>query len=278
MSSTTTTSPNSKRKLSVETYAEGDEEGDGGRKLAPEDDVKRPTSGLPVSHKTGSPSKKLKKAKTPKTTKPPATNPSTWRQSQVPVAREKLQARHNNTTKKGKQTSREPARNVSRRSDTVSQPLDPALEQLKAQFPQPWIFNACLRFAESCYGGIESSSTLAKEYLKIALLDIRSERLRHPLRPIDLLPSSTSIDQLRDVLKRAPRIPDDGIGNVPTGMRTEVENFPHQGAVRWYWASTYLDEVNKALIAVINEHGVGDGGWKTARWEVYDKVSPVIQI
>jgi len=55
------------------------------------------------------------------------------------------------------------------------------------------------------------------------------------------------------------------------------ENFPNQGDIHWNWASSYVKEVKDALIAVIREHGAGQDGWKTVRWEVYDKYSDCVE-
>ena len=39
------------------------------------------------------------------------------------------------------------------------------------------------------------------------------------------------------------------------------------------WNRDYCNEVFHVLIEVVKEHGVGDEGWRSARWEVYDTVS-----
>ncbi|KAF7985780.1 hypothetical protein HWV62_401 [Athelia sp. TMB] len=343
MSSTSTISPNSKRKRSMKTCTENDEEDAEDSKLelelASEDANCQTSSKASPSKKarssdvTGNSSRKAKSPYTPKSqksTKPPATDPRTWRNSQVhqdskinagnsreqyrlysgdlkhlekeitPAGKyiaylynereveriawkkhgspegwdaylQKLRVCHNNSTKERKNPFREPGDHspgvspLSTISLSLSLPLDVA--RLKAKFPQPWIFSACwedLQPRGYCAG------RGAEEYLELALSNISEGRLQLPPRPNNLLPSSSSMDQLRDTLKRAPRPTESSDDDTPTGMRSEEDNY---GDVSWYWAPIYLDEVNKALITVINEHGVGEVGWSTARWEVRDKVA-----
>lgn len=40
------------------------------------------------------------------------------------------------------------------------------------------------------------------------------------------------------------------------------------------WSEKFIDRLFEALVAVIEAHGVGVDGWESARWEVYDRVSP----
>ncbi|KAF7972825.1 hypothetical protein HWV62_16918 [Athelia sp. TMB] len=345
---TTTTSPNSKRKRSAKSYEESDEDSDNRTKLTSKD-ANRQTS----SH-IASPSKKARssdsdetrnsarKAKSPSTlkaqnsTKPPATDLTTWRNSQVPPLQQitagrararyrlrpsdlkdlrkdfhpvqvedkeyishlynerevervawtkhgspegwdaylqKLRVRHDNATRKNKKRFCEPSHNDPGvySMSAISQSLHPDVAHLKSRFPQRWIFSACWEHQKSRE---YDHGFWAKELLQLALSTISKGGLSYPHRPPNtLLPPSSSVNQLRDVLNRAPRPPECGYGDAPPGMRSWEENFPNQGDVHWYWASAYLDEVNKALIAVIKEHGVGKAGWSTARWEVYDKVS-----
>jgi hypothetical protein len=55
-------------------------------------------------------------------------------------------------------------------------------------------------------------------------------------------------------------------------MMTSPEN-PHSHGPR---NTVFL--LFRALIDVIKEHGLGEGGWKSIRWEVYDKVRPILII
>jgi hypothetical protein len=39
------------------------------------------------------------------------------------------------------------------------------------------------------------------------------------------------------------------------------------------WTNAFVNEVSQALVDLILAHGLGDYGWKAARWMVYDAVS-----
>jgi hypothetical protein len=100
----------------------------------------------------------------------------------------------------------------------------------------------------------------------------------YPLRPSGSVPSTESVDNLREILARAPRIPEDGNGYDEIDGMVRYETFHPEWDVWYDWDVTYYDEVFQALIEVVKEHGVGDEGWASARWEVYDTVSvPLIR-
>ncbi|KAJ6546695.1 hypothetical protein DFH09DRAFT_926905, partial [Mycena vulgaris] len=84
----------------------------------------------------------------------------------------------------------------------------------------------------------------------------------YPPRPDALRPASASFTHLREVLGRG-------------ALETSQWTYIYQGDETKYWEDRYLDELFAALMAVIEKHGLGEQGWKSARWEVYDKVSPV---
>ncbi|KAJ6616349.1 hypothetical protein B0H10DRAFT_1949197 [Mycena sp. CBHHK59/15] len=84
----------------------------------------------------------------------------------------------------------------------------------------------------------------------------------------DLLPSFTA---LRDVLDRAASLRDEA-----TRDQVDVNECGFTGDHTYFWREVYMEELFKALIAVIKEHGLGEEGWKSARWEVYDKYSECI--
>lgn len=107
------------------------------------------------------------------------------------------------------------------------------------------------------------------EFLELAL---RGPQLGpYPHRPPLPLSASTSVYQLRGVLKRAGRIPENCYEENTPGVDRDED---YEENVSWDWTQEYQDEVYQALTAVIKEHGLGDAGWKSARWEVYDKVGP----
>ena len=100
-----------------------------------------------------------------------------------------------------------------------------------------------------------------------ALCDLNQSR-KYPPRPSLEQPTSTSFDNLREVLEDAP---------VTQGPYVEVDGIDwhdhEDGETSVYWAEGYLNRLFTALNAVIDEHGPGENGWKRARWMVYDTVS-----
>ncbi|KZV90807.1 hypothetical protein EXIGLDRAFT_770476 [Exidia glandulosa HHB12029] len=86
----------------------------------------------------------------------------------------------------------------------------------------------------------------------------------YPPRPAERLPPSPSVDNLRAVLEDAPKWRGKAVGGIDTDEDEE-------GNPSVAWADSYLEKLFPALVSVVREHGVGDAGWKTIRWEVYDK-------
>jgi len=107
---------------------------------------------------------------------------------------------------------------------------------------------------------------------------------QYPPRPREKLPSSSSIDALRLVLDEAPMSPIVYIGNHPNGHGPKhgPERYLHEvydgcsGESTYSWAKEYRVLLFRALINVIREHGLGEDGWKSVRWEVYDKYAEYI--
>jgi len=57
-------------------------------------------------------------------------------------------------------------------------------------------------------------------------------------------------------------------------LHEEFDGFT--GESSFSWAEKYRDKLLQALIDVIEEHGLGENGWKGVRWEVYDKYAEYI--
>ncbi|TFK84289.1 hypothetical protein K466DRAFT_496871 [Polyporus arcularius HHB13444] len=99
----------------------------------------------------------------------------------------------------------------------------------------------------------------------------------YPPRPAQPLPSSPSVDALRAVLADAPRIADVEWGKEVPGLAFSTTWHPEYD--EWYsWTSEILQPIFEALIGVIEAHGVGDDGWASARWEVYDRYAECLQV
>lgn len=149
--------------------------------------------------------------------------------------------------------------------------ISPRLLSLKQRFPQAWLWKACTEWLDCCRGWLDTREKL--DLLQYALMDPGSGGApTYPTRPSQPLQISRSVVALRSVLARAARAPDLDYARTPPGMES-YEDF--KGFISWHWTVKYEDEVQRALMKVIKEHGLGEAGWQTARWEVYDTVSPI---
>ena len=91
----------------------------------------------------------------------------------------------------------------------------------------------------------------------------------YPLCPPGSLVSSELIDNLRAILARAPRVTRGGDGVYEIVGLDRHETWHPEWDVWYDWAREYYNEVFQALIEVVKQHGDGDDGWASARWEVY---------
>lgn len=95
----------------------------------------------------------------------------------------------------------------------------------------------------------------------------------YPVRPAAPLPPSPAVDALREVLAAAPKLPErsDQLGGPLEGLELKESGWPEENM--WYeWGSGYLRRLFAALDALTRAHGMGNQGWATARWEVYETV------
>lgn len=155
----------------------------------------------------------------------------------------------------------------------------PTLLRLKSRFPG-WLWDKCdkaLRIPESAEDYmLESFATYRinpqqRETALTLVIDNLPRGLElYPPRPDDKLPASTSVDALRSVLEDAPMVSNGSVG-VQKYLQHHFDGFT--GVSSFEWTEEYRSMIFDALIAVVNEHGLEEGGWKTVRWEVYDKVS-----
>lgn len=154
--------------------------------------------------------------------------------------------------------------------------LPPSWNVLQQRFPARWLWDACLRHVEkhnmASEFGIPTEGKL--EMMERALLNGHLPTLRnYPSRPAHSLPPSPAVDNLRIVLERAPRTPanwqpDDR--DVDPALEHLHDGFTDHD---WLdWGASFCDEIYAGLIGVIEEVGTSDQGWKSIRWEVYDKV------
>ena len=119
----------------------------------------------------------------------------------------------------------------------------------------------------------------SKDRLSALKLALSQFKHYHP-RPGPSLqvPSIASVENLRAVLEHAPRPARDASGRYEVvssgpGVRIfipDIKCSPDEETASW--GDSYRKELLDAFKAVVNEHGLGDEGWKSVRWEVYDKV------
>lgn len=98
----------------------------------------------------------------------------------------------------------------------------------------------------------------------------------YPVRPESTLPASPSVDRLRQVLREAPSVAAYQRHTGPSKYEgIEWHEDGPSGETTYYWSNSYLERLFGALIEVVEAHGIGEHGWGTAGWEVYDKVHPI---
>ncbi|KII86489.1 hypothetical protein PLICRDRAFT_125956 [Plicaturopsis crispa FD-325 SS-3] len=141
----------------------------------------------------------------------------------------------------------------------------PKLLRLKPTFP-PWLWEAC----NKAFTTVDQYPSLRNYRHEVAIACAQAQLGPYPPRPSAVLPSSTSVDALRAVLSRAPALRESHqmYPDAEDGVEYH-EDFT--GDIDYYWNEPYLNDLFNALIAVIEEHGVGNSGWRNVRWEVYDK-------
>ncbi|KAF6752822.1 hypothetical protein DFP72DRAFT_1046977 [Ephemerocybe angulata] len=106
------------------------------------------------------------------------------------------------------------------------------------------------------------------------------ERLKCALRSLPVYPPrtappsklSSSFQTLKALLSEAPEIGMDGTP-VKNEHNVIMEDIAFPSDYGWYWSPAYLTKLYQALMAIIEEHGLGPDGWEAARWLVYDQYS-----
>ncbi|KAG6918049.1 hypothetical protein DXG01_016705 [Tephrocybe rancida] len=128
------------------------------------------------------------------------------------------------------------------------------LRTLRQVFPD-WALDKC----DEALEGQEFSES------QFEMSQARKALLPYPPRPESLLPASSSVKALRKVLNLAAayREWDDGPPRI-------VSDEDEDGGRSAEWSEAYVSEIYEALGVVTDRHGLGDDGWKTVRWEVYD--------
>ncbi|KAI9065972.1 hypothetical protein FKP32DRAFT_1674248 [Trametes sanguinea] len=145
------------------------------------------------------------------------------------------------------------------------------LLMIKREMP-PWLWKAChawFKWADDVLGHRNGARAYERAQdrerpMQMALLS----SYKYPARPPPL-PSSPPMDRLRAILANAPCMPMDVAHAIDVyGMQKTY--IASEDLYTYEWDSPYLDRVFSALIEVLVKLGVGDEGWSSARWEVYD--------
>lgn len=97
--------------------------------------------------------------------------------------------------------------------------------------------------------------------------------LTYPVRPLQLPPSSPAMDALRAVLASAARYRKNDTDPERVGLQYTGVDDPANHAWSYDWDEEYRFDLLEALQKVIDDRGMGELGWESARWEVYDTVS-----
>ncbi|KAJ7769964.1 hypothetical protein B0H16DRAFT_1776966 [Mycena metata] len=133
------------------------------------------------------------------------------------------------------------------------------LEQTFISIKCQWLWDAAMRVLSFPVNISDSQWSHLTEAEKLAALsELLPFARTYPRRPASLPPASPSFNMFREVLKRP-------------NMRARLVLFECFGGRRlWCWDANYMNELFAALIGIIEEHGCGEEGWASARWEVYD--------
>ena len=146
----------------------------------------------------------------------------------------------------------------------------------------PWIWDACNVVLDHVLldGAIprapEDLTRAREDSMERAVEFVDSQRklyARRPEQPLQPASSIKALLRLRHVLEHAPLAPAPGTalwGTPFPGLefiRTDPEECSY-----YEWDEEYLERVFSAACEVVEVLGTGRDGWRTVRWEVYDKV------
>lgn len=150
--------------------------------------------------------------------------------------------------------------------DHIGGSLDPSgLKLMEKAYGDQWLLDRCeLALFEVNQSDMGPSPTFWRNGLKAAVRDLPNypRRSNPPANP------SSSFTALYALLSNAPKREAEG-----PNMMFQEDNYPRQDERHYFWSRAYITKIFEALIDIIRAHGVGDDGWRAARWLVYDKVS-----
>ncbi|KAI0671209.1 hypothetical protein C8Q78DRAFT_974404, partial [Trametes maxima] len=148
------------------------------------------------------------------------------------------------------------------------------LSKIQQEIPR-WIWDECLRVLRredaitECFSEGYGSRYARPCDLERPMSLTVPFASRYDPRPDDFLPSSPTVDAVRALLEEAPQL------YRPEGE--EAMYYDPDGLEKYEWPSEYLESLFCALCDLITAHGVGDAGWRSIRWEVYDKYTECVK-
>ena len=145
------------------------------------------------------------------------------------------------------------------------------------QAMQPWLWDACTYALdvdiEPTNFIFESERLFRRMRDRVRpMKDVLEETKSYPMRPPQPLPPSAGVDKLRAVLAASAHLPKE------MDFGIEVEGLAYRSCfspneIEWYeWSAEYLERLFAAILEVVDEHVLGEAGWATVRWEIYDRV------
>ena len=152
--------------------------------------------------------------------------------------------------------------------------VSPILQDVKRRM-EPWLWKECIAAINESNlmndhpGSAGLSKRVQEQVMQLALHDFAKS---YPPRPKAPLPPSPTVDALRDILKDAPSYPtQEDWGNEFDNLDIGGDTWPDY-ETKYEWSKEFLGRVFHALRDIIEAHGMGDQGWASARWEVYETV------
>lgn len=189
----------------------------------------------------------------------------------------KLKARHNKSTANKPQTKtfNEPHPDADK-FEVIAKKYEQEMASLEKEF-LPWLWKAIQTYLisgrdECVYPGYDPYHDLreTKEWLQqIRVAKQQGLQNDYPPRPTDPAPDSNSFKALKEVLDNAPGLGGFDWYEPPEGIWTDEDAFT--GDCSHGWTKEFEDKVNKAMDAVVAEHGAEFR--LHAQWMLYDTVS-----
>ncbi|TBU37333.1 hypothetical protein BD309DRAFT_876654 [Dichomitus squalens] len=150
------------------------------------------------------------------------------------------------------------------------------LRYAKQSLP-PWLWNVCNSKLNKALldgkrpNGCDDLTEERQRAIGALVSFVNENPIRYIEKPAQDVAPSLYIATLRSVLAAAPIAP--RFGSQAWGTPVAGLDFCEaDGHPRYEWCASYLQRIFKALCTVISKHGIGNEGWRSIRWEVYETV------